>query len=76
MTWLGHITKRIRRLSPDATGYRHGMTILLILLVLLAVLGVLGAVIEGLLWLTLIAVTLLVVAGVFGWFKLRKLRTE
>lgn len=52
------------------------MTILLIILLLLAVLGVLGAVIEGLLWLTLIAVILFVVASLLGWFKLRKWRTD
>jgi hypothetical protein len=47
------------------------MTTLLIILLLLALLGVLGAVIEGLLWLTLIAVALFVGASLFGWFKLR-----
>ena len=47
------------------------MTAFVIILVLLLLLGILGAVIKGLLWLTLIAVVLFVVASVYGWFKFK-----
>lgn len=47
------------------------MTGLIIILLLLAALGILGAVIEGLLWLTLIAAIVFVVAAIFGWTKLK-----
>ena len=43
----------------------------LLIILLLAALGILGAVIEGLLWLTLIAGVLLVVGLVYGWSKLK-----
>lgn len=47
------------------------MVTLLIVLIILAALGILGAVIEGLLWLTLIAGVLLVASLAYGWFKLK-----
>jgi len=47
------------------------MVTLLIILIILAALGILGAVVEGLLWLTLIAAVLLVVGLVYGWSKLK-----
>jgi hypothetical protein len=46
------------------------MTILVILLLLALIFGV-GAVIEGLLWMLLIGLALLVAAAVFGWSKFR-----
>lgn len=50
------------------------MLTLLIVLIILAALGILGAVIEGLLWLTLIAGVLLGVSLAYGWFKLKSSR--
>jgi hypothetical protein len=47
------------------------MIALIIIILLLALLGILGVVVKGLLWLTLIAVVLLLAAGAYGWFKLR-----
>lgn len=47
------------------------MTAFVIVLVLLLLLGILGAVIKGLLWLTLIAVVLIVAASAYGWFKFK-----
>ena len=44
---------------------------LVIILILLALLGLLGAVVKGLLWLTFIAVALVVAGAVFGYFKVR-----
>lgn len=52
------------------------MAALLIVLLLLALLGVLGAVVEGLLWLLLIAACVFVAASLFGWFKFRSWRTD
>lgn len=49
------------------------MVTLLIVLVVLAALGILGAVVEGLLWLTLIAGVLLVVGLVYAWSRLKAL---
>lgn len=48
------------------------MVTLLIVLIALAVLGILGAVIEGLLWLTLIAAVMLVAGVAFGWSKVKR----
>ncbi len=45
------------------------MTALLVILVLLLALGVLGVVIKGLLWLTLIAVVLILGAIAYGWWR-------
>lgn len=45
-------------------------TIIIILLILALVFGV-GAVLEGLAWLFLITIVLLVAAAVFGWAKVR-----
>ena len=47
------------------------MTAFVIILVLLLLLGILGAVIKGLLWLTLIAVVLIVAASAYGWFEFK-----
>ena len=46
------------------------MTVLVILLLLALVFGV-GAVLEGLLWMLLIGIALVVAAAVFGWSKFR-----
>ena len=46
------------------------MIVLVILIVLALIVGV-GAVIEGLLWMFLIGVALLVAAGWFGWSRFR-----
>ena len=46
---------------------------LLIVVIILFALGILGAVVKGLLWLTFIAVVLVIAAAAYGWFKLRKL---
>lgn len=43
--------------------------IIVTLLVVWLVLAVLGAVLEGLFWLTLIAIALLVATGIYGWTK-------
>lgn len=45
------------------------MTTLLIIVVILLALGVLGTVIEGLLWLTFIALVLVLAASAYGWFR-------
>lgn len=47
------------------------MIALILVLVVLLALGVLGAVVKGLLWITFIAVLLIVAAAAYGWFKLR-----
>ena len=47
--------------------------LIIVLLVLLAI-GALGAVIKGVLWLTAIAVLLIIAAGLYGWFKFRSFR--
>lgn len=46
------------------------MTVLIILIVLALLFG-LGAIVEGLLWMLLIGVVLVAVAGWYGWTKLR-----
>ncbi len=61
--------------AESASGYRPTMATLLIVLLLLALLGVLGAVVEGVLWLALIAAVLVAAGSVFGWFKFRSWRT-
>lgn len=48
------------------------MAAILIVVVLLLALGVLGAVLEGLLWLTAIAVVLVLVAVAYGWWRLKR----
>lgn len=57
------------------SGYHSGMLILVILVVLALALGV-GFVLEGLLWMLLIGVVLLVAAGWFGWSKFRSVGTR
>jgi hypothetical protein len=49
------------------------MTVLLIILAIIVLLGLglLGAVLEGLLWLTVIAAIIFVVGAVFGYFKFK-----
>lgn len=45
------------------------MGLIVILLIVWLVLAVLGALLEGLFWLTVIAVVLMVATGVWGWMK-------
>lgn len=45
--------------------------LLIILLVGWAVLSIVGALVEGLLWLSAIALLALVITAIVGWFKLR-----
>lgn len=54
--------------------YHRGMVPLLIVVIILFALGILGAVVKGLLWLTLIAVLLILASIAYGWFKLRSRR--
>lgn len=44
-------------------------TVILILLVVWLVLAILGAILEGLFWLTIVAVVLLIGTGIYGWLK-------
>jgi hypothetical protein len=44
-------------------------TVILILLVVWLVLAILGAVLEGLFWLTIVAMVLLIGTGIYGWIK-------
>jgi hypothetical protein len=46
--------------------------IVLIILVVLALLFGIGAIIEGVLWMLLIGIVLVVAAGWYGWTKLRR----
>jgi hypothetical protein len=52
------------------------MSVLAIILIILALLafGVLGAVVEGLLWLTAIAVVVFVIGAAVGYFRFRSSR--
>lgn len=43
--------------------------IIVILLIVWLLLAILGAVLEGLFWLTVIAVILLIGTGIYGWLK-------
>lgn len=45
------------------------MGLIVILLVVWLVLAVLGALLEGLFWLTVVGVILMVATGVWGWMK-------
>lgn len=45
------------------------MGVIVILLVIWLVLAVLGALLEGLFWLTVVAIILMVATGVWGWMK-------
>lgn len=45
--------------------------LIVVLLIVWAVLAILGAVIEGLLWLTLIGVVLFIATVAWGWIKRR-----
>ncbi len=47
-------------------------TLIIALVVAWILLSVIGAVVEGLLWLTAIAVVALLVTAAVGWFKLRR----
>lgn len=44
-------------------------TVIVILLVVWLVLAILGAVLEGLFWLTVVGVVLLVGTAIYGWVK-------
>lgn len=46
-------------------------TLIIVLLVAWLVLSLVGALIEGLLWLLVIGLVLLVATAAYGWFKLR-----
>lgn len=43
--------------------------IIITLLIIWLVLAVLGAVLEGLFWLTVVAIILMVATGLYGWMK-------
>ena len=43
--------------------------IIITLLIVWLVLAVLGAILEGLFWLTVVAIVLMVATGVWGWMK-------
>lgn len=43
--------------------------IIVTLLVIWLVLAILGAVLEGLFWLTVVAIVLLIGTGIYGWVK-------
>jgi hypothetical protein len=47
----------------------HMGTVIVILLVIWLVLAILGALLEGLFWLTVVAVVLLIGTAVYGWVK-------
>lgn len=47
----------------------HIATFIIILLVVWLVLAILGAVLEGLFWLTVVAVVLLIGTAIYGWVK-------
>ena len=47
-------------------------TLIIVLIVAWLLLSLIGVIVEGLLWLLLIGVVLLVVTGAYGWFTLRK----
>src|SRR5690606_13233551 len=51
-------------------------TLIIVLLVAWLLLSLVGALIEGLLWLLGIGLVLLVLTGLWGWFKLRTRSTE
>lgn len=44
-------------------------TFIIVLLIIWLVLAVLGAVLEGLFWLTIVAVVLLIGTAIWGWVK-------
>lgn len=46
--------------------------LIIALLVIWLFLSVLGALIEGLLWLTAIAVVLIIATAAYGWFRLKR----
>lgn len=45
------------------------MSLIVILLVVWVVLAILGAVLEGLFWLTIVAIVLLIGTGIYYWVK-------
>ncbi len=47
----------------------HMGTIIIVLLIVWLVLAVLGALLEGLFWLTVVAVILLIGTAIYGWVK-------
>lgn len=47
------------------------MVVFIIVVILLAAVGILGAVVEGLLWLTAIAILAVVAAAAYGWSRLK-----
>ena len=44
-------------------------TVIVVLLILWLVLAILGAILEGLFWLTVVAIVLLIGTGIYGWVK-------
>ena len=66
----------VLRLPSDFRTSRAGMChacymtgLIVILLVVWLVLAILGAVLEGLFWLTVVAVVLLIGTAIYGWMK-------
>ena len=51
------------------------MVALLIILLILLALGILGAVVKGLLWLTLIAIVLILGLIAYGWWRFGRTRS-
>ena len=53
------------------------MSVLLIVLAIIVLLafGLLGAILEGLLWLTFIALIIIAVGAVYGYFKFKRSRS-
>lgn len=47
----------------------HMTGIIVTLLVIWLILAILGAVLEGLFWLTIVAIVLLLATGAYGWMK-------
>lgn len=56
--------------TPSRKPYVDRMLgIVIFLLIVWAALAIFGFVVEGLLWLALIALALFVITGIFGWFR-------
>ena len=76
--WDG--TARRQRSAPKGSGRTPAIrqfichagqmgTIIVVLLIVWLVLAVLGAILEGLFWLTVVAIVLLIGTGIYGWVK-------
>lgn len=60
-------------MGPCRSGYTVAVTVVIIVLLVLALVFGVGAVLEGLAWLFLITLLLLLAAGWFVWSKVRSL---